>query len=265
MHNHNDNIQDTFAYKKTSVTDKLKIFSYVLAIFGIIGLGHSAISQKKSRNAVITPSHHSKKSNSFLNIVQGLMNSEATSSQKGMSFYFPKKSDDGLENSFYDISLSYLKGKNGKLIAKIDDILVSSTSGTAKYILYYKGDEKPLNGYNFVNYTDVLVEESDGDIILSTTKSEIPPGPNIKYSKKILSTYISLKYLREADVVNQNGNLIGKVRAIIYDDNKLQEIYVVPTNGHTSKVNMYSYRLDDLSISYKNGGYDVRPKEEIQK
>ena len=169
------------------------------------------------------------------------------------------KSNDGFKNSFYDISLSYVKDKNGELITKIDDILVSKNTGLAKYVLFAKGDEIPENGYRYVNFDDVLIEENDGDIHLSITKYSAEHGERIKYSEEILNGYLSLKYLKQADVITENESYVGKVRAVIYDNNKLQNIYiaVVPKTSSTATPQLIEIPFNKANIRFERGGYNI--------
>jgi sporulation protein YlmC with PRC-barrel domain len=176
------------------------------------------------------------------------------------SFYRPVVKKNEVEGSFVDLTYQSIKGNDGETVGLINDILVDPETGKADKIIYTRPDtEDQANPkLSSVDYRYVLVQEQDGDIQVNIDGNVLKNSYEFKYTPDILKQYISLKYLRQGDVIDDFDKTVGRIIAVIYRNNKIEQIYVaLSKNLASGKDRLFSVPFEAAHIIHEQDGFDL--------
>ena len=193
-------------------------------------------------------------------MVTGLLG-QAQGNANAPAFYRPVITDDGIEDSFFDLSYKSIKDENGKNIGKINDILVDTQSGKAEYIIYaLPGESEKANPkLSRIGYGAVMMQEKDGDIQVNLNEATLEnPESTFQYTPQILGEYLSLKYLRQGQVMDAFGETVGKIMAVTYRNNGIEDVYIALDESFaTGKARIFHMPFKEVSIIRDQDGFDL--------
>lgn len=165
------------------------------------------------------------------------------------------KPEDGYKYSVYDIIGSKVQGVEVQNTGKVHDILIHKDTGKAKGIVlndegvYYDRDLKILK------FKNVLHQTPEGEVEMMITEDIIKDRPEFDYQAVVNSEYISLRNLRDGQVLSHDGDFLGQIDAVIYQNAEAQSIYFKLQSS------LFKIPYDAAKIIENSDGYDIQLTE----
>lgn len=176
------------------------------------------------------------------------------------SFYRPLMTEGDVEGAFVDLTYKSIKGEDGQAVGWIHDILVDPETGSAAKIIYTRPEVEDETNPDLasVDYRHVLVQEQDGDIQLSIDETLLKDDYKFQYTPDIFKQYISLKYLRHGNVIDSFDETVGRIMAVIYRDNKIENIFVaLSENLASGQDRLFNVPFEASQIVQDQDGFDL--------
>lgn len=182
-----------------------------------------------------------------------------------IQYYYDQFQDfeDGYRFSVQDILGSEVLGREGEIAGSVHDILVNRETGAAKAIIvndegaYYDRD------LNVLTFEYVLKQEADGDTLVTVTEDVLDLAPEFYYEVIKDDIHVSLRHLRDGQILDHNGNVAGHIDAVIYRNAEAQRVFftlkpsMVPANRSAN----YALPFEGVHIFENPDGYDIRLSE----
>ncbi len=164
------------------------------------------------------------------------------------------------ENSVNDIINSDVMIPNGESAGKIHDILIHKDTGQAKAIIINSAD----NGYysnelKKLSFSKVTNPESEGTLKTSVTAETLADQEPFDYAAKN-EKYISLRSLENGKILDDQGQVAGKIIAIIYQDADTQSLYFAlsPALAPNKKDKRFGIAFEAANLVKSDNGYDIK-------
>lgn len=172
--------------------------------------------------------------------------------------------DDNYSQSIRDVVGSEVVGRKGDKAGNIHDIVVHKETGEAQAIIV----DEAGNSYNrelaALSYDRVLKQDKDGNVLMTVTDNKFEKNREFAYSKMDDTKYVSLRHLRDGQLLDDQGEVAGQVNAIIYQNAEAQKIYftIKPSLTPTKKLLEFGLPFEDVKIIQNPDGYDVQMTKE---
>jgi len=145
----------------------------------------------------------------------------------------------------------------------IYDILIHKKTGEAREIIINNDEALYRQDLASVRFKDVFKQEPEGDIRLAVTEQSIETRPEFNYTEATDEMYVSLRHLRDGQIIDHNGEPVGAIEALIYQDAEVQNIFftlrpLLARHGPS----FYQLALEEAQSKKRKDGYDIQLTEE---
>ncbi len=172
--------------------------------------------------------------------------------------------NDDYNFSFRDTLDSEIIGARGKRVGTLYDILVNRGTGEAKAIIiseedqYY--DQKLVN----LRFQKIRYQEPDGDTLINVTEEQIDQRKNFDYTRYDKDTYVSLKNLRNGQIVDDHGEYVGEIDGLIYQNEEVQDVYFFVKQSLTplGQARLFNVPFESVNLVEGPGGFDIKLSKE---
>lgn len=168
--------------------------------------------------------------------------------------------DDGYNYSLADVAGRYVMDSTGQRLGHIEDIIVNQETGEAKAVIVNESGLSNYQDLNKLSYSDILQTDHEGNILASINTFA---GKEFDYND-LEEGFISLRFLRFGQVLDDNGQTAGNIRAIIYENAEARKIFFGLDRALASgdKILEFGIPFEDVEIVRSADGYDVQLTEE---
>lgn len=251
----------------------LKLAVGLAIVIGVYNLAFSGgqTEEAQAQNVSAAQTQGQDANQDALGLLSGIFDSSADSDQPPQevqadpAFYRPVIVDDGIEGSFFKLSYQSLIAENGETVGQINDILVNPVSGDAAVIIYsLSGEEDMANPVLYrVGYEDVAVRETGGDFRVNVEESRLLNRPQFEYNPQVLGQFISLKYLRQAELIDSYGEVVGEMREVTFRNNRAdQVIFRLDSSLAPTQPRRFSMPFGNAHIVWERDGYNLQLTEQ---
>ncbi len=201
------------------------------------------------------------------NIVQGLaqtMTNVIQQSRNGQGFQMGSTAavtttvqDDGLENSFYDLTYQNIENMNGQSFGQITDVLIDPQTGAGMWVVFRGQTATTGNELANVRYAvptaAIAAVTASGDLQISDANM----AQSFAYTPEIYDTTLSLKNLRGAPVIDGFNNPVGRITNLIYRNNRLETVYISLAEEMAPNGGRFEFPAADVGFQRQNGQYQM--------
>ena len=145
--------------------------------------------------------------------------------QKAAQLNGSETDDTTYRHSAHDAIGSNVIGKDGEKSGHVFDILVHKETGIGKAIIVQEDESRYGRDLTAINFRKVRKTQNDGDTFLTIAEDTLEQKPEFDYGDNQPEDYISLRRLRDGQVLDMDGKLVGQIDAVIYQNAKAQSIY----------------------------------------
>ena len=179
----------------------------------------------------------------------------AVTSGSGNSNLSGAKPQDQYRHSVYDIVGSEVYNSAGNQIGMIHDILTDKKTGKAKAIIVNNGRDLAA-----IDLSDVTQQQEGEAAVFTVEQEKATETPQFSYeSFKENDKYVSLRQLRDGQVIDFDGNPSGDIDAIIYENEEAQNIYfTLRPSLALQGPSKFFMPFKDVNIVKKENGYNIR-------
>ena len=105
---------------------------------------------------------------------------------------------------------------------------------------------------------DIIQSEQDGDMRVNAQALLQSQQTVFTYDQAVLAQYISLKYLRQGFVVDGFNETVGRVHALIYQNNQLQTVHIALDDAMALPADrLHEYPADTVGFLRGDGHFNV--------
>lgn len=172
--------------------------------------------------------------------------------------------DDGYIHSIYDLVGSDVFGRDGREAGSLYDIIVNKETGEAKALVIDKDQMYAELDLKSIDFSNVVKQVPQGDARASLTDIKITQKPDFYYKAMDHKKYVSLRHLRNGQILDYQGKVAGQIDAVIYENAEVQKIYfrlkdnLVPP----MKQDVFAIGFDAVKIVTNPDGYDIQLNKE---
>lgn len=167
---------------------------------------------------------------------------------------------DPFEHSINDVIGKSVIGQYGDTAGEIHDVIVDRQTGEASAIIvneesiYYERDLISLN------FDDIVAKEANGPTLSSLSDNQIESKEIFSYEGLDKDRFISLKLLKEGQLLDFEGNIVGSVSTVIYRNAEAQNIYflLAPKMVDDGQDRLYKIAFDEAQIVENKDGLDLK-------
>lgn len=176
---------------------------------------------------------------------------------------FEALNQDEYRHSVFDVVGSEVYGRKGDRAGTIHDILVNKDTGKAKVIIINDDNSHYERDLTAVKFKKVLKQQEDGDVMMTITEEKIEDKPDFRYSPVEDKNYVSLRHLRDGQLLDFEDKVAGQIDAVIYENAEAQNIYftlrpVLAQHG----ISKFFLPFEDINIIESADGYDIKLTKE---
>lgn len=170
---------------------------------------------------------------------------------------------DDYRHSVFDIVGSDVFGRKGDRAGRIYDILVHKESGKAKVVVVNDDDQRYQRDLSAVRFKRVLKQQSEGNISLTISEEKVENKPDFSYTDLENTQYISLRHLRDGQLLDFEGEVAGQIDAIIYENAEVQNIYFTLRPQLAGRgPDTFRLPFSETEIIESPDGYDIQLTKE---
>jgi sporulation protein YlmC with PRC-barrel domain len=173
------------------------------------------------------------------------------------------KVDDGIMHSLRDVVTSEVFDRKGTKTGRVHDIVIDKRTGEASAIIVNETGISYQKKLKEVSFKEVVKQAPEGEVTLSATTDELSEENEFIYTELDPNT-ISLRLLRSAQILDDQGKVAGEVDAVIYENAEAQAIYftVIPTLAKAKETKPFRLPYEAVNIVKNADGYDVQLNKE---
>lgn len=176
------------------------------------------------------------------------------------------RSKTAYRHSMHDVVGSRVIDKNGKNAGKIYDVMVNKETGAGKAIIIQEDESYYERDLKAVGFKTVNKKQEDGDTFLTIAEDTLEKKQKFEYTEGMKEKYVSLRRLRDGELIDFEGNVAGNIEAVIYQNAEAQNIYFSLRPGLTGKNTPdFSLPFKDVKIVESPDGLDIQLNEEQTK
>lgn len=166
-------------------------------------------------------------------------------------------SDDGFENSFYDMTFKTVENAQGQDIGIINDILVNPDNGNGQFIIYTKDRPGQTTAHPpYYQFAMQDLQDSSGAVYRLKDRTQLRTTRLFAYDDNIMNRFLSLKNMRGAAVQDHFGKTVGQIHALIYKDQLLQDVYIRLNDALApAPNNIFRFGFNAADIRRQDGEY----------
>ena len=174
---------------------------------------------------------------------------------------------DEYRHSVLDVVGSEVFSRRGEMAGNIHDILVHKETGKARAIVVNEDDSRYERDLTALSFKRVQRQQDDGDVLVTVTEEKIEDAPDFTYSSLEDTNYISLRHLRDGQLLDYEGKVAGQIDAVIYQNAEAQNIFftlrpVLAQHG----ISKFQMSFEDINIIESPDGLDIKlTKEQTEK
>lgn len=170
-----------------------------------------------------------------------------------------EKQNDAYDHSVYDVVDSEVYDVNGKLAGNVYDIVVHKETGEARAIIVNQDNARYERELTALNFKQIMKQREDGEVIATITEERIENKSNVKRADLGNADYISLRHLRDGQIIDDQGQVAGSIDAIIYNSAEAQNIFfsLRPALSNNS-LSTFKIAFEEANIVKNADGYDIR-------
>ena len=166
---------------------------------------------------------------------------------------------DDYRHSVLDVVGSEVYDRKGDKAGKIHDILVNKNTGKAKIIVMNDDESRYERDLTAMHFKRVLKQQTDGDVMMTITEEKIEDKPDFLYSSMGDTNFISLRALRNGQLLDFEGKVAGQVDAVIYENAEAQNIYFTLRPVLAQRIpTKFFLPFEETKIIKSDNGYDIK-------
>lgn len=168
--------------------------------------------------------------------------------------------DDGYSYSLYDVVGSDVVDIKGRRAGNVHDIIVDKETGEAGAVIVDEKGQSYRRELAFLSYQKVQKQEASGRVTLTVTDNKFEDNKEFRYTKLNEEGYVSLRNLRDGQVLDDQGKVAGQIEAVIYENAEAQTIVLKlkPSLTPKNKGREFSLNFEDANIIQNPDGYDIK-------
>lgn len=168
--------------------------------------------------------------------------------------------DDGYRMSFHDVIDGQIISAEGERAGNLHDIIINKETGDARAIVIEKDKTVFDRELGTLSFSQVLSQEPDGDTQLTITETTLDANTEFDYDSINYDEYISLRSLRDGQVVDDKNEYVGEIDALIYQNAEVQDVYfyVDPSLTPNGNVNLVKIPFEELNVVKNASGFDIQ-------
>lgn len=170
---------------------------------------------------------------------------------------------DQYQHSVFDVVGQEIYDFKGLRAGMIHDIIVHKNTGEARAVIAREDDARYERELKAIQFNNVFKQENDGDVMLSVSEDTVEEKSAFNYAKLNDNEYVSLRHLRDGQLLDFEGNVAGQIDGIIYQNAEVQNIYfqlrpVLAKEGFAK----FQLPFGELNIVNNPDGYDIQLDKE---
>lgn len=167
---------------------------------------------------------------------------------------------------FKDIVNRPVADPTGKSVGAVHDILVDRETGKSLAIVVNGDSDYRGVDLSAVKFDKVEGQDAKGEIKISTDASTVGSSPAFTYDDAARTRYVSLRSLEGGTVVDNEGNVAGKVDTVIYRNQTAQNILftVLPSAARQLNTETFAIPYQDIKIETAANGATIIQLTEAQ-
>lgn len=170
---------------------------------------------------------------------------------------------DNYRHSVFDVVGSEVYGRKGGKVGEVYDILVNKDTGKAKVIVMNDDESRYERDLTALRFKNILKQHKDGGVMMTISEETIEDTPDFLYSSIGDTNYISLRALRDGQLLDFEGKVTGQIDAVIYENAEAHNIYfTLRPNLAQRVVTKFFLPFDEAQIIESIDGYDIKLTEE---
>lgn len=176
-------------------------------------------------------------------------------SQKGVA----SGEDDEYRHSIVDVVGSEIYGRKGQKTGDIFDVLVHKDTGKAKAVVLNEDESRSVRDLASLGFKKVLKQQVDGDILLTVAEERVEDTSEFRYADMDAQDYVSLRHLRDGQLIDFEGEVAGQIEAVIYENAEAQTLYFTLRPALAQQgAREFQIPFEEAEIVENRGGYDIQ-------
>lgn len=171
--------------------------------------------------------------------------------------------DDGFQYSMKDVVGSRVMGEDGNQAGQVHDIVIDKETGEAQAIIVDKDGTYHNQGLSRLTFENVQVQDPSGAVLATLSGDDLGEKPRFSYAD-MGDKYISLRHLRDGQVLDHNGDVAGQVSTVIYQNAEVQRVLFAlkPSLTGGRDVGLFGFPYENVTVVENPDGYDIQLTEE---
>jgi len=173
---------------------------------------------------------------------------------------------DEYRHSVLDVIGSEVFGRTGDKAGTIEDILVHKETGKAKLVVIDEDEARYERDMAGVGFKKIRKQQADGDVLLTVAEEKIEQKPDFEYSSIGDKNYVSLRRLRDGQLLDFEGEVAGQIDAVIYENAEAQNIYfTLRPQLARQGISLFYLPFEETQIIENIDGLDIKLTEQQTK
>lgn len=168
--------------------------------------------------------------------------------------------DDNYRHSAFDVVGSKVVGIKGDKAGEVHDILIEKETGKALSVIIDEDGQAYERDLALLRFKRVDVQQPDGDIRMTITEDTLEDKSAFNYGKIDAAKFISLRALRNGQIIDVDGNIVGQIDAVIYQNAEAQQVYfeLRPAIAAQTSEDIYGLPYNAINVVKSADGYDIK-------
>ena len=168
--------------------------------------------------------------------------------------------DDGYRHSLNDVLGSEIRGSDGSVAGELHDVIIDIQTGKAQAIIVDKESAYYDRDLTALTFKAIATQEEDGDVRANITDDQIDQRRKFDYATLNQDQYVSLKDLREGQILDFENKVVGQVQAVIYENASANQIFFAlqPSMVPAGKARVYGMSYTEMNVVKNPDGFDIK-------
>lgn len=175
--------------------------------------------------------------------------------------YYAMEMAEGREKYSLDRIMSgEVTDAEGRRAGKVHDILIHKETGKATAIIVRKDGSYYDRDLSVLTFGHVKKQAEDGDVEMTVTKDSIEEQNAFTYNDLNQDAYISLKDLKDGQILDYEGNVVGSINTILYQNAEATKIYftLAANMQQPARPKTFALSYDNIEIVRNPDGFDIQ-------
>lgn len=172
--------------------------------------------------------------------------------------------DDGYRHSFNDVLDSQITGSQGEEAGELHDVIIHKDTGVAKAIIIDKEGQYYDTDLTAIKFKNIIKQEANGDVLMSMDRQDVLNNRDFNYAALNDEDYVSIRHLKDGQVLDYEGNVAGQIDAVIYENGEAQNIYFAlsPSLSPQGVSHVFGLPYTAVQVVKNLDGYDIKLSKE---